>query len=89
MLWLVRTGVDAVEAARQAGVGERTVTRRLDWYRGGGLEDVLTRLPGHGALGSQCRFSAEQLAEVSARSAAGQFRSTGEVRDWSRTALGS
>lgn len=82
VLWLVRTGAEAGEAARQAGVGERTVTRWLGWYRSGGLEDVLKRLPGYGALGSECRLSAQQQAALRERSAAGQFRSTGEVRDW-------
>lgn len=82
VLWLVRSGSEALEAARQAGVGERTVTRWLDWYRRGGLEDVLQRVPGHGAMGAPCLLSAAQLAELRERSAAGQFRSTGEVRDW-------
>lgn len=82
VLWLVRTGVDAVEAARQAGVGERTVTRWLGWYRHEGLADVLKRLPGYAAPGSECRLSVEQRAELRERSAAGQFRSTAEVRDW-------
>lgn len=82
VLWLVRTGTEAGEAARQAGVGERSVTRWLSWYRSGGLEDVLKRVPGHGALGSQCRLTRAQQAELRERSAAGQFRTTGEARDW-------
>src|SRR5579883_656824 len=49
-LWLVRGGSSAREAARQAGVGERTVVRWLGWYRQGGVARVLERVPGPGAL---------------------------------------
>ncbi len=59
-LWLVRGGSSAREAARQAGVGERTVVRWLGWYRQGGVARVLERVPGHGALGRASRLSEEQ-----------------------------
>jgi transposase len=87
-LWLVRQGVSAREAAHQAGVGERTLLRWLEWYRAKGLSEVLGRVPGHGALGSLCRLTAEQQEDLRQRSAKGQFRTTGQVRDWVQTHWG-
>jgi transposase len=86
--WLVRQGVSARAASRQAGIGERTLTRWLEWYRVNGLSDVLKRVPGSGAIGSQCRLTGEQQEELKRRSAAGEFRSTGQVRDWVRAHWG-
>jgi transposase len=60
VLWLIRSGQGARAAAKQAGVGERTAVRWLGWYREGGLESVLERVPGHGALGAASRLSEEQ-----------------------------
>lgn len=82
VLWLVRQGVSLGEAARQAGVGERSVARWVVWYRAGGLDEVLDRLPGHAAVGSECRLTQQQRAELAQRCAAGEFRSSGQVRDW-------
>src|SRR5215207_2607641 len=54
-LWLVRSGRPPAAAAELAGVGKRTLERWLSWYRRGGVEEVLKRVPGHGAPGSTCR----------------------------------
>jgi transposase len=55
VLWLVRRGRTATAAATEVGVGQRTVLRWLDWYRAGGLEAVLRRVPGPGACGASRR----------------------------------
>jgi transposase len=81
-LWLVRHGTTASAAATQAGVGQRTVLRWLAWYRAGGLDAVLRRVPGHGARGIGCWLSAEQQAELLARCSAGAFRTYGEAQRW-------
>lgn len=81
-LWLVRQGVEETEAAHQVGVGRRTLARWLSWYRSGGLHEVLRRVPGYGAPGSECRLTQAQQAELYARSTAGEFRSTPQMRDW-------
>ena len=82
-LWLVRSGRSPAVAAELAGVGKRTVERWLSWYRAGGLEEVLERVPGHGAPGSACRLDGQQLQELMVRAAQGQFRRTYvEARDW-------
>lgn len=87
-LWLVRSGTSAREAARQAGVGERTVVRWLGWYRVGGLAAVLERMPGHGALGRASRLSEEQKWALVQESAHGRFRTYAEARDWVREHYG-
>ncbi|HET8644684.1 MAG TPA: winged helix-turn-helix domain-containing protein [Vicinamibacteria bacterium] len=79
-LWLVRRGEHVDAAARQVGVGRRTLTRWLGWYRQGGLAAVLARVPGHGAVGSAGRLSAEQQRALLARAAEGAFRTYEEAR---------
>lgn len=81
-LWRVRQGETEAEAARQAGVGRRTLVRWLSWYRRGGLDEVLRRVPGHGAEGKPCWLSAAQKEELGERCSQGEFRSAPEVRDW-------
>lgn len=81
-LWLVRSGRPLAVAAEQAGVGKRTLERWLSWYREGGLEEVLKRVPGHGAPGSACRLGERQLEELVAHAGRGAFRTYSEARDW-------
>lgn len=82
VLWLVRCGTSAREAARQAGVGERTAVRWLGWYRAGGLTAVLERVPGHGALGRAGQLTEEQKWALAQESAQGRFRTYDEARSW-------
>jgi transposase len=81
-LWLVRTGRSPAEAARVAGVGRRSVERWLGWYRGGGREAVLGRVPGHGARGQPGRLTRDQQRTLLALAATGAFRTYAEARDW-------
>ncbi len=81
-LWLVRSGERVGEAGRLAGVGERTLFRWLQWYRTGGLEAVLRRVPGHGAAGAPHRLTAEQREAVLARARQGEFRTSEQARAW-------
>lgn len=82
VVWLVRQGKTATAAAKEAGVGLRTVLRWLDWYRAGGLAAVLRRVPGHGARGATCWLSAEQQATLLAECRCGAFRTYGEAQRW-------
>ena len=82
VLWLVRTGQSARAAAKQAGVGERTVVRWLGWYREGGLELVLEKVPGHGATGVTSRLREEQKWLLVEETAKGRFRTYDEAREW-------
>ncbi len=81
-LWLVRSGTTEQEAARQAGVGRRTLARWLGWYRTGGLAAVLQRVPGHGARGAPSRLTAEQREALLARCVEGAFHTYGEAQRW-------
>ena len=82
VLWLVRQGRTATAAAKEAGVGVRTVLRWLDWYRAAGLAEVLRRVPGHGARGAACWLSPEQQAALLAQCRRGAFRTYGEAQRW-------
>ena len=82
VLWLVRSGQGARAAAKQAGVGERTVVRWLGWYRDGGLESVLERVPGHGAMGAASWLSEDQKWLLVEQTAKGKFRTYDEAREW-------
>jgi transposase len=88
VLWLVRQGRTATAAATEAGVGVRTVLRWLDWYRAGGLAEVLRRVPGHGARGATCWLSPQQQAELLAHCRAGAFRTYGEAQRWIKREFG-
>lgn len=81
-LCLLRRGERVGDAAQTAGVGRRTLTRWLSWYREGGLEEVLSRVPGHGAVGSECRLSERQRRELVERAGRGEFRAYEEARRW-------
>lgn len=81
-LWSVRRGEGVTGAARAAGVSRRTLTRWLGWYRRGGLEEVLCRVPGHGAAGKECRLSERQQELLLERASLGEFRTYEEARRW-------
>lgn len=81
-LWLVRSGRSEQEAALVAGVGRRTLTRWLAWYRQGGLAEVLRRMPGHGSRGAPSRLTPTQHAALLDRCAQGAFRTYGEAQQW-------
>jgi transposase len=87
-LWLVRRGESITEAARLAGVGQRSLERWLGWYRQGGLATVLARVPGHGARGQPSRLSVEQQQALVAQAATGAFRTYDEARAWVREEFG-
>jgi transposase len=81
-LWLVRRGLREEEAAREAGIGRRTLARWLDWYRQGGLAEVRRRVPGHGGRGTPCWLSPAQQAALRAESSKGTLHTYEEARRW-------
>ena len=81
-LWLLRRGESVTSAAEATGVSRRTLTRWLGWYRQGGLAEVLERVPGHGATGSECRLSEHRQGQLLERASLGEFRTYEEARRW-------
>ncbi len=81
-MWLLSTGVTESETARIVGVGRRTLTRWLAWYRSGELKEVTKRVPGHAARGRSARLSEEQLEALVARASTGAFNTYEDARVW-------
>ena len=87
-LWTLRAGGSIGDAGEKVGVDYRTVQRWVSWYRQGGLQNVLTRTPGYAAPGRPSRLTETQIADLMARSVAGQFRTVSEAVAWSRDTYG-
>ena len=81
-LWLLRRGESVSSAAEATGVSRRTLSRWLGWYRRGGLAEVLGRVPGHGAVGSQCWLSEHQQELLFERASLGELCTYEEARRW-------
>ncbi len=80
-LWLVRQGYTERAAARLVGVDERSMRLWVAWYRQGGLAEVARHRRG-GRQGRKCHLSLEELAELAAWVAEGEYRTIGEAVAW-------
>jgi ATP-binding cassette subfamily B protein len=54
-LLLLQSGNSLVEVSESENIGYRTLKRWVAWYRTGGLEEVLSRTPGSGAVSPVAR----------------------------------
>src|SRR5689334_23215345 len=80
VLWRVRIGDAPAVAGEAAGVGARTTERWLAWYRAGGVDAVLRRVPGCGGRRSVSWLSPDQERALVAKCATGAFRTYEEAR---------
>lgn len=81
-LWLLRSGKSLEEVHQLLGVGYRTLQRWGQWYRAGGVGEVLRRTPGHGATGGHNWLNAEQQQALKQQANTGAFRTAQEAARW-------
>ena len=55
-LWHLRQGKRIDEVVQLLSISYRTVQNWLNWYRAGGLEEVLQRIRGHGSSGAHSAY---------------------------------
>jgi len=81
VLWLICIGKTLSDASQVVGIPYSTANRWVEWYRSGGLEEVLKRIPGQSG-GNDCQLTSEQQAELRAVADSGAFRTAREVQKW-------
>lgn len=83
-LWLLRRGEwTLAEVADILGVAPSTVSRWLNWYRAGGVDEVLSHRHG-GSGGREPRLSPEQEAQLLETAEAGDLRTIWDGVAWAQ-----
>jgi transposase len=86
-LWLVRTGYNVQKSCQISGIGERSGQRYLDWYRQGGIAEVVRRQ--HGGHAPRCGFLTEaQKVALSEHSEAGTVKTVWDAIEWVKDKYG-
>ena len=80
LLWLVRSGWRIKAASEAVGAHCRSAQRWIEWYRDGGLEEVVSRKMG--GVGQPGFLSDDQERGLVAEVGSGRFRTAGEIADW-------
>ncbi len=83
-LWKLRQGKPIEDVADFTGASYRSVQQRLQWYRQGGLGEVLRRVVGHQAPGKKPYLNRLQQRALVAKVQLGQFRTVWDVVQWVR-----
>lgn len=86
-LWLLREGRAISDVAKTVGVCYESVRRWIEWYRGGGLAEVLSRRHG-GNGGPKRRLSEEQERQLRRKAERGELSTVWDGVEWARTEAG-
>jgi transposase len=86
-LWLTRKGRPMSEVAEIVGVCYESVRRWVDWYRSGGLEEVLSRRHG-GSGGREPRLSEEDREKLVQKAERGELRTISNGVRWAQEEAG-
>lgn len=86
-LWLVRKGRQMGEVAEIMGVCYESIRRWVDWYRTGGIEEVLAHRQG-GSGGKEPRLSEEAREELLQKAERGELRTISDGVRWAREEAG-
>lgn len=86
-LWLLRQGRTREEVAGIVGVHPTAVGRWVDWYRQGGVEEILAHRHG-GKGGKQSRLTPDQEAQLVEKAKAGELRTIWDGVEWARETCG-
>ena len=86
LLWLIRRGWQIKSAAEAVGVRYRSAQRWLEWYRDGGIEEVVSRRMG--GVGQPRYLSDEQESRLVDEVGSGRFRTAGEIAEWVESEYG-
>lgn len=83
-LWQLRQGKRVQDVVDWTGASRRSVQQWLQWYRQGGLGEVLRRVVGHQARGKEPYLNRLQQRALVAQVQRGQFRTVWDVVEWVR-----
>ena len=86
LLWLVRSGWQIRAASEVVGAHYRSAQRWIEWYRDGGLDEVMSRKMG--GVGQPRFLSEEQESRLVEEVGTGRFRTAGEIVAWVETEYG-
>ena len=79
-LWLIRSGWPLKAVAAAVGAAYRSAQRWVEWYRDGGLAEVVSRRMG--GVGQPRYLSEAQEGTLVEEVGSGRFRTAGEIVDW-------
>ncbi len=86
VLWLIRRDWRITSAAEAVGVHYRSAQRWVEWYRDGGLNEVVSRKMG--GVGQPRFLSEDQESKLVEEVGSGRFKTAGEIADWVESEYG-
>jgi transposase len=81
-LWHLRRGKRIEDVVEITGASYRSVQQWVQWYRQGGLTEVMRRVVGHHAKGKKPYLSPLEQRALVAKVQLGEFRTVWDVMEW-------